>query len=203
MRKGVRKIVEGNQDEILPVVGKYIQNKKVLDAGCGNGINSFLFEQKCGSMITLLDRKDMREKEVLFFPFFKSSVDKMPFKDKSFDVVLLQYVLHHLSPKVKIERVIDELKRVAKVIIIIEEIYTDKTNKQKAKEFDSRINKILHPHCRMAISKYYNDEELKKHFNKAKLNVVEEEIIDNGCKENGFLQRKIYVLQYKASRTKH
>ena len=195
MKRNIKHIIAEYQKKLLPVISGYLKNKKVLDVGCGNGLNSFFFNKKCHSKITLLDCEDIRDREVMSFPFIKSSVEKLPFKAASFDVVFLQYVLHHLPRKIKITKVLNELKRVGKLVIIVEEIFTQKTNKQKAKKFDLKINKIIHPFSTMRIYKYYSDKELNNYFNKVNLNIVKKRIIDKGNKEDGFLQRKVYILK--------
>jgi len=196
MQKNVKQIIEDSQQRLLPIVKKYIENKSLLDVGCGNGFNSFFFNKKFGTKITLLDVEDIRDKEVISFPFFESSLEQLPFEQKLFDVVFLQYVLHHLPPKINFEEVFIELKRVGKIVIIVEEIITEKTNVQKAKEHDSKINKLIHPSSNnMHIYKYYSDSELKEFFIKSKIHIVEEKILDEGRKDNGFLQKKIYIVK--------
>jgi len=190
----IKNLIEEYQESILPTIEKYIKNKTILDAGCGNGINSVLFNKKYNSEMTLIDFQDIRDKEAHKFPFFKTSIEKTPFKTKTFEVVFLQYVLHHLPLKVNINDILIELKRVGKTIIIIEEIKTNKTNLKKAKEFDAKINDLIHPSTIMPIYKYYSDEELQILIKKANLKITEEKIIHNGCEEDGFLQKKIYIL---------
>ena len=195
MEKNVRQIIEQHQQSLLPIIKKYIEHKNLLDAGCGNGLNSFLFNKNVGTKITLLDIEDIRDAEAISFPFFESSLEKLPFESGSFDVVFLQYVLHHLPLEIKLKDVFEELKRVSGMVIIVEEISTKKTNIQKAKEYDSKINKMIHSSSNyMHVYKYYSDVELKSNFSDTEMNIVEEQIFDEGCKEDGFLQRKIYVL---------
>lgn len=196
MQKNVKKIIEEYQQSLLPSVKKYIKNKSLLDIGCGNGFNSFFFNKKFGTKITLLDVEDIRDEEVLCFPFFESSLEKLPFEQNSFDVIFIQYVLHHLPPEINLKEVFDELKRVGKIVIIVEEISTDKTDVEKAMEFDSIVNENLHPSSNnMHVYKYYTDTELKTFFANSQMHIVEEKILDEGCEDDGFLQRKIYILE--------
>ena len=191
----IKKLIEEYQEKILPTIGKYIKKKNILDVGCGNGINSVLFNKKYNSKMTLIDFQDIRDKEAYHFPFQKCSVEKIPFENETFEVVFIQYVLHHLPQEINLQNVFKELKRVGEIIIIIEEIITEKTNIKKAKEFDAKINDLIHPSTIMPIYKYYSDTELKKLFKNTNLKIIEEIIINNGYKENGFLQQKIYILK--------
>lgn len=197
MENIVKEIIQNHQRKIKPVVSRYFQNKKIIDAGCGNGINSFFFNKEYNSDVTLTDHEDIREREALQFPFYKSSLQSLPFGDKTFDIAFLQYVLHHLSPDISATAVINELKRIAIIIILVEEISTEKTDPEKARTFDLKMNHILLPSANMPIFSYFTDESIKQLFMTADLKILEEQIIDEGSGEDGYLQRKIYVLQTK------
>ena len=129
-------LVFHHQKNIHEIVSRYLENKKVLDAGCGNGINAYFFHQNYGADVTLLDMEDIREKEATDFPFVTASVSMMPFEDGTFDVAFLQYVLHHIPAEISVDGVVGELGRVAKKVIIVEEIFTERTDVEKAKAFD-------------------------------------------------------------------
>lgn len=190
----ISKIVENNQRKIEPIVGKYLKNKKVLDVGCGNGLNSCYFKQLYSCDITLTDKEDIRTAEALIFPFVKSSLEKLPFEDKQFDVVFLQYTIHHISPEISVESVFKELSRISNIIIVIEETKTEKTNLELAKKFDAEMNEKIHPDVDMPIYRYYDDTELKNYFKNANLEIIEERILNETKEEHGCLQNKAYVL---------
>jgi ubiquinone/menaquinone biosynthesis C-methylase UbiE len=194
MNQAIKKIIWDNQINIRPFVGKYLANKNILDAGCGNGINAYFFKKRYSANVTLLDNEDIRSNEVLFFPFVKASLEKIPFSDNDFDVAFLQYVIHHISPEISIVDALKELIRVSKILIIIEEITTEKTDLEKAIKFDAKMNKIIHPNVEMPIYCYYSDEQLKQYFNELGLEIIEEKVINEGSKDAGDLQSKIYVL---------
>jgi ubiquinone/menaquinone biosynthesis C-methylase UbiE len=194
MNPNINIIIQGNQNTIAPIVDRYLENKKILDVGCGNGLNSYFFSQRYNSEFTLLDNEDIRAEEALLFPFVKSSLEKIPFDDKQFDVVFLQYVIHHIPPEISIASAFKELSRVSKIIIVIEEISTEKTNLKKAIRFDDKMNKIIHPNVEMPIYKYYRDAQLKKYFDKVGLKIIEEKIINEGSEDTGYLKNKLYIL---------
>ena len=196
MPKTVKQVIEEHQQILLPIIKKYIEKKTLLDVGCGNGLNSFFFNKKCGTIPTLTDIEDIRDKEVISFPFYISSMEELSFGTGSFDVVFIQYILHHLPPKIRLKEVLLELKKIGKIVIIVEEIRTAKTNLQKAIEYDTEMNKLLHPSSKnMEIYAYYSDNELKELFSKAHLEIIEEKIIEEGSEKDGFLQNKVYVLK--------
>ncbi|MFH1971104.1 MAG: methyltransferase domain-containing protein [Patescibacteria group bacterium] len=70
---------------------------------------------------------------------------KIPYKDNSFDVALILTVLHHTPDPIKI---IKEAKRVAKRIIIVEDVYENNFQKLLTFVVDSIINFefFKHPH---------------------------------------------------------
>ena len=69
----------------------------------------------------------------------------MPFRDKQFDVALLIHVLHHTPDP---ERVVTEAKRVARKLIVMEDIYTGRFHKYLTYFADSLLNLefFRHPH---------------------------------------------------------
>ncbi|HMQ07558.1 MAG TPA: class I SAM-dependent methyltransferase [Saprospiraceae bacterium] len=196
MQNTPKKIIEDYQKRLLPHIAKYIANKNLLDVGCGNGFNSYFFSKHFATEITLVDVEDIRDEEVSPFPFFQSSLEKLPFKSSTFDIVFLQYVLHHLPPEIHIEAVFWELKRVGKMVIIVEEVCTENTHIHKAIEYDSKMNAILHPNSgNILVHKYYSDAELKEVFSKVSLDIIEEKTIFHGSEENGYLIQRMYVLK--------
>jgi ubiquinone/menaquinone biosynthesis C-methylase UbiE len=96
----------------------YIEKgSKILDFGCGSGIVAKEFEKFFSAKVVGVDIKDNR---IIKIPFFKiKDGEKLPFKDNSFDVVLLSYVLHHTLNS---EKILQEAKRVGKKIIVFEDL---------------------------------------------------------------------------------
>jgi ubiquinone/menaquinone biosynthesis C-methylase UbiE len=97
-----------------------INNKKVLDAGCGTGIFSIIFANKGASLVVGIDislgsletakalkkRFDLRNVE-----FKKEDMLQLPFEDEAFDIVWAWGTVHHTTNPFK---AIDELSRVLK-----------------------------------------------------------------------------------------
>jgi|688.fasta_scaffold07294_16 SAM-dependent methyltransferase len=85
---------------------------KILDLGCGACCNSSILESM-GYQVTALDVVDLSscKKPQIY------DGKKIPFQDKSFDIVLCSFVLHHADNWYDI---LQEMKRVGNHIIIIE-----------------------------------------------------------------------------------
>jgi len=91
---------------------------------------------------------------------------KIPFKANTFDKALILTVLHHVRHP---EKIIQEAKRVAKEIIIVEDIYSNWFHKYLTYFFDSLLNLefIGHPHSNKS------DREWQKTFKKLGLKLID------------------------------
>jgi len=96
----------------------------VLDAGCGKGIWGYMLRALrenitylCGADITTPYLNFVKEKKI-YDDLVLCDVTHLPFRDKSFDVVLMAEVLEHLK-KEQGFATIRELERIAKQLIII------------------------------------------------------------------------------------
>lgn len=67
--------------------------KKVLDVGCGNAVVSEYLRNRFGLELWGCDILDYRKKKIPFM--LMRTKETLPFKDKTFDVVLFNDVLHH------------------------------------------------------------------------------------------------------------
>ena len=93
-------------DEVLK-----LKPTNVLEVGVGNGLVTH-YLKSCGfQMITLDIDKELK-------PDVVGSVEKMPFDDNSFDVILCAEVLEHL-PFEKFPKALSELKRAAKKFVVL------------------------------------------------------------------------------------
>lgn len=92
------------------------KGSKILDLGCGSGIVGKTFQEFFQAEIIGVDIKDCR---VCPIPFKLIDGKNLPFPEKSFDVVLINYVLHHSKDP---QALLKESKRVGKKIIIFEDL---------------------------------------------------------------------------------
>jgi len=92
------------------------EGSKILDLGCGSGIVGMTFKKFFRGEIIGVDVKDRR---VVNMPFKIIDGKSLPFPENSFDVTLINYVLHHSEDPIPL---LKEAKRVSKKIIIFEDL---------------------------------------------------------------------------------
>lgn len=100
-------------------VGKYITGKTILDVGMGAGATSFFLIKK-GFDVTGVDVDNLSLYSDLKPVVYDGT--SLPFKDNQFDTAIIVHVLHHCGDGIK---VLEEVKRVAKRVIFIEDTFTN------------------------------------------------------------------------------
>jgi len=95
------------------------KDSKILDLGCGSAIAGKEFKEFFRANIIGIDIKDRRVEKI---PFQIFDGKTLPFPENSFDVVLINYVLHHSRDPIALLR---EAKRVTRDKIIIFEDLTE------------------------------------------------------------------------------
>lgn len=128
-----------------------IQNKKVLDVGCGNGVVSKALMNALNLDLCGADILDYRKEKIAFQ---KMDPHHLPFGDGSFDYVLFNDVLHHVE---NMEPLLLEARRVGKALLIFE---------VKAgplfKFFDKTMNSLYH--SAMAHPQHFKSLEAWRRF---------------------------------------
>jgi ubiquinone/menaquinone biosynthesis C-methylase UbiE len=89
------------------------KNSEILDLGCGSGIVGRQFQKFFEAELKGVDIKDQRIEKI---PFQIFDGLHLPFSENSFDIVLINYVLHHTKDPFFLLR---EVKRVTRGKIII------------------------------------------------------------------------------------
>lgn len=146
----------------------YSNEENILDIGSGNcGLN--LLIKNAGYQITSLDIVNKSVFEDIQPIIYEGQ--KLPFKDKEFEVVQLITVLHHIKEP---EKNIAEALRVGKKLIIMEDIYENELQKYLTFTADSINNWefLGHPHTNKS------DAEWRKLFKNMGLKVVKAEYYD-------------------------
>jgi SAM-dependent methyltransferase len=154
---------------------------KILDIGGGPGTVSYLLKTKG------YDSKVIDVQNVSIFKDIQPLIydgTKIPFDDNIFDIALILTVLHHTkSPEI----ILNEARRVAKKIIIIEDIYNSLLQKYFTFLIDSLANFQFfnHPHSNK------NHDGWIRIFKNLNIEVIEYRII----KIAPFLHQVTYILK--------
>ncbi len=145
---------------------------KILDLGCGSGIIAKVFQDFFQAKVIGVDIKDHR---VFYIPFEIINGKKLPFPEKSFDAVLINYVLHHSDDP---EALLEEAKRIAKKIIIYEDLPENLLSKIYCKIHSITFNKFFQKPSKANYS-FKTGKEWEEIFQKIGLNLVFKKRIEN------------------------
>jgi len=160
------------------------EGSKILDLGCGSGIAAKNFQDFFKAKVIGVDVKDNR---LVKIPFKIIDGKNLPFEDNSFDVVLINYVLHHCEDP---EVVLKEAKRVAKRIIIFEDLPEGFLAKLRCK-----IHQIIFPGGRK-IFNFKTRKEWKEIFEKLGLKIIAENQVFTKFSWLDPIKRILFVLEH-------
>lgn len=111
----VKHVIKSFKCDIEKMIG-YSEPKTVLDAGCGEGIISqYILSQFNFNMYGIDMSRDMLSKSSKILPVACASVHKLPFNDKTFDLVICLEVIEHIEMP---EKGLLEIARVGEYAII-------------------------------------------------------------------------------------
>lgn len=160
-RKAVHSIGSRRAQHVIKQVQPFLKNK-ILDIGCGMSVISEQLIIK-GYNVTSLDISNKSYVDSITPITYDGK--KMPFKDKTYDTAIIMSVLHHTANP---EEIIAEAKRVAKEVVIMEDIYDTTWDRWVTLFFDSLFNLEFkgHPHSNKT------DKQWKQVFKKHKLKIL-------------------------------
>ncbi|MFC1742242.1 class I SAM-dependent methyltransferase, partial [Nanoarchaeota archaeon] len=87
------------------------KNEKLLDVGCGSGISTSVWNCECTGIDPSAELIALAQKKHPGVKFVVGNAEKLPFEDKSFDIVICITAMHNFSD---LRQGIDEMKRVCK-----------------------------------------------------------------------------------------
>lgn len=143
LRRGLFRCQELRCMDFMERFSEYFSNdSRILDVGAGTCNMTHLLQRR-GVKTVPLDITDISLVQSIKPVLYDGS--EFPFEDDSFDVVLILTVLHHCSDP---ECVIREARRVAKRVIIIEDVVRGPLHAMLTKATDSILNLEFfgHPH---------------------------------------------------------
>jgi ubiquinone/menaquinone biosynthesis C-methylase UbiE len=112
---GTERKTDMNKESVDYVLENYDNSAKtMLDVGCGRGYWLDLVADKTNLELTGVDvLKKVKLKKA---KYVRGSMEKLPFKDNSFDIVFTSHTVEHVRD---LKKSIDELRRVARKQVII------------------------------------------------------------------------------------
>jgi len=147
------------------------KGSKILDLGCGSGIVGRSFQKFFQAEVIGVDIKDNR---IYPIPFELIDGRKLPFPEKSFDVVLINYVLHHSEDPILL---LKEAKRVARdKIVIYEDLPEGFLSRIICKIHGISFDKIFR---NQSQTSFKLEEEWGKIFREIRLNNIFKKRINN------------------------
>lgn len=160
---------------------KYLNGKKILDAGCGPGHDTDMF-MRMGYDVTGMDISTgllaVGRKTYPDAKFIEGDIRTLPFTDASFDGVWAQASLVHLETELDVKKALSEFTRVLKP----EGILFLYVKKQLGKQKTAIVSDALSKHER--FFRYFTEDELKKWFQKIGITYIESETQEDPHKRN-------------------
>ena len=181
-RNIIYRIKSKSAKDRIKKIKPYLNKKdKILDIGAGSCIVSEILRRE-GYDITPIDVNNLSFAKNIKPIIYNGN--KIPFKTDEFNVSLILTVLHHTPFP---EKILEEAKRISKVIFIIEDIYTNTFNKHMAYFFDNLLNLEFFgcPHTNKT------DKEWKGIFSKTGLNLLDAEYYESPLR----IKRAVYYLK--------
>jgi len=178
-----RKTITHQRKEIIKEVEK---ESRVLDVGAGNGYLAQALIKNKKAQLTCVDVADFNKTNLALKIF--DGVN-LPFEDKSFDFVILSFVVHHAHQQ---EKLLKECTRVCqgKILILEDEPVLGKSFFAKAHQ--TVYNFLYHLDDRII---YYSPSGWNKVFKKCGLEVVREESRWGVGAIMGLMKRRMFVLE--------
>lgn len=117
----------------------------VLDVGCGSAYVAWELARRHQAQVLAVDIVDCRRKPTPHFAFFDGVT--LPFEDRSCDVVILSFVLHHVPNETK-AKLMSEVRRVTRrEIVVLEDTprnFIDRYfNRRHGRQFQAQIKSDL------------------------------------------------------------
>jgi len=165
------KIYRGAARHMCLACQPYIKKgSKILDLGCGSAIIGKTFQDFFKAEILGIDIVDKRVEKISFQIYDGKNI---PFPENSFDLVLINYVLHHSQDPIAL---LKEAKRVSKKIIIFEDLPEGFFSKIYCKLHQLSFDKLFGNSSKTSFKTEKNWEKI---FKEVGLNIIFKKRINN------------------------
>lgn len=138
---------------------------KILKVGNGLGyLSSFISGKHKNLEVIDIEVNKLSKNKVKIY----NGLD-FPYKDKAFDCSLCIFVLHHTRNPLK---VISEMKRVSKRIIILEETYDSFLSKIDLVYRDLYVNGLANQTCKIHWNNYFRTDKISKILSRGDFKII-------------------------------
>ncbi len=163
--------------------------QSVLDVGMGSGVSTKVLKKLYPHLhIEGLDIDNMLWPENQEFAITVYDGNRSPFDDKSFDLSLIFFVLHHAKNP---EQVLFEAKRVTKrYVLVVEELRFNAIQNVAMVLYDMLVNFVVFGHF-IQLPHFKTEKQLRSLFAKIKLPVMDYHVIKKGL----FITKVAYLLE--------
>jgi len=147
------------------------KGSKILDWGCGTAIVGKTFQDFFQAELFGVDVQDVRTVKI---PFKITDGKSLSFPENSFDVVLINYVLHHSEDPIS---VLKEAKRVTRdKIVIYEDLPEDILSKLICQLHGISFDNFFGNPTKTSFK---SEREWEKIFKELRLNIIFKKIVNN------------------------
>lgn len=188
---------------------QFVKGKRVLDAACGSGYGSKMLAEKAESVIGI----DISEETIQYacdnyltsnVEFMVGSIEKLPFEDNFFDVVVSFETIEHVNEQIQ-NSFLKEIKRVLKDDGILIMSTPDKklfTDERSGKPSEFHVKEFYKEDFLKFLYKEFKYVEFKRQFY-AKVNCIVGD--ENYASIDGFENEGMYLiaLAYNSNQTKN
>jgi len=152
------------QDYLFTKKIKCVKNSRILEAGCGTGMSLSMLQKKYRVVGFDISKEVVKAARGRCKNVFVADVKKLPFKDRSFDLIFAQGMLEHFTIE-DIKKTVDEMSRISNHVM------TTVPRKNGSIDIASRIYKFFGLKWIFPDEEYYDEDFLTSLLKKYRLKI--------------------------------